>query len=152
MDDKIILYELTNTYFAGAVRSREIAKFGRSKEKRGDARLIVLAVVVNTEGFLKYSQIFEGNIADSNTLEKIITELSLRTSSADRRPTVVLDAGIATEDNLKLLRKKKFSYMCVFRSGIKKYTVDRKPRQARFFFGLTSMWVNKPFDVAPETI
>lgn len=124
LDDKIILYDLTNTYFEGTVRSSKIAKFGRSKEKRSDARLIVLAVVVNTEGFLKYSQIFEGNIADSSTLEKIITELSLRTSSAERRPTVVLDAGIATEDNLKLLRKKNFSYMCVSRSGMNKYTID----------------------------
>ena len=124
LDDKIILYDLTNTYFEGAVRSSKIAKFGRSKEKRSDARLIVLAIVVNTEGFLKYSQLFAGNIADSNTLEKIITELSLRTSSVERRPTVVLDAGIATEDNLKLLRKKNFSYMCVSRSGMNKYTID----------------------------
>ena len=124
LDDKIILYDLTNTYFEGAVRSSKIARFGRSKEKRSDARLIVLAVVVNTEGFLKYSQIFEGNIADSSTLEKIITELSSRTSSAERRPTVVLDAGIATEDNLKLLKEKNFGYMCVSRSGMKKYTVD----------------------------
>jgi len=53
------------------MRSSKIARFGRSKEKRSDARLIVLAVVVNTEGFLKYSQIFEGNIADSKTLAHI---------------------------------------------------------------------------------
>jgi len=124
LDDKIILYDLTNTYFEGAVRSSKIAKFGRSKEKRTDARLVVLAVVVNTEGFLKYSQIFEGNIADCSTLEKIIDELSVRSSSAERHPTVVLDAGIATEENLKLLKEKKFNYMCVSRSGMKQYNVD----------------------------
>jgi len=124
LDDKIILYDLTNTYFEGAVRSSKIAKFGRSKEKRTDARLVVLAVVVNAEGFLKYSQIFEGNIADCSTLEKIIDELSLRTSSEACHPTVVLDAGIATEDNLKLLKGKGFNYMCVSRSGMKQYSVD----------------------------
>lgn len=96
LTDKIILYDLTNTYFEGSVRSSKIARFGRSKEKRSDARLIVLAVVVNTEGFLKYSQIFEGNIADSKTLEQIIAELSARTLSTGRQPVVVLDAGIAT--------------------------------------------------------
>jgi transposase len=73
-------------------------------------------VVVNTEGFLKYSQIFEGNLADSKTLEQIICELSSRTSSTDRHPIVVLDAGIATEDNLKLLKQNNFDYMCVSRS------------------------------------
>ncbi len=46
LDDKIILYDLTNTYFEGQVRGSKIAKFGRSKEKRSDARIIVLAVVV----------------------------------------------------------------------------------------------------------
>lgn len=124
LDDKLIIYDLTNTYFEGSMRNSKMAQFGRSKEKRNDARLVVLAVVVNAEGFLKYSQIFEGNITDNKTLEKIIDQLSSRTSSAERRPIVVLDAGIATEDNLKLLREKKFEYMCVSRSGTKKYTVD----------------------------
>lgn len=124
LTDKIILYDLTNTYFEGSMRNSKIAKFGRSKEKRNDARLVVLAVVVNTEGFLKYSQIFEGNLADNKSLEQIIGELSSRTSSAERHPIVVLDAGIATEDNLKLLREKKFDYMCVSRSNMKKYSVD----------------------------
>ncbi|MEI7543094.1 MAG: IS1634 family transposase [bacterium] len=124
LKDQIILYDLTNTYFEGSMRSSKIAKFGRSKEKRSDARLVVLAVVVNTEGFLKYSQIFEGNIADCATLSKIIEDLSERTSSSKRKPTVVLDAGIATEDNLILLKEKGFDYMCVSRSGLKNYTVD----------------------------
>jgi hypothetical protein len=124
LSDKIILYDLTNTYFEGAMRGSKIARFGRSKEKRSDARLIVLAVVVNTQGFLKYSQIFEGNTADSKTLEQIIVELSARTSSTGRKPVVVLDAGIVTDDNLKLLRENKFDYMCVSRSGMNKYRVD----------------------------
>jgi hypothetical protein len=133
LTDKIILYDLTNTYFEGSMRSSKIAKFGRSKEKRSDARLVVLAVVVNTEGFLKYSQIFEGNIADSKTLEQIITELSSRTSSAERHPIVVLDAGIATEDNLKLLKENKFDYMCVSRSNMKKYSVDTASNPIKIF-------------------
>lgn len=124
LTDKIILYDLTNTYFEGSMRTSKIARFGKSKEKRNDARLVVLAIVVNAEGFLKYSQIFEGNMTDSTTLEQIITELSARTSSTQRHPIVVLDAGIATEDNLKLLKKNQFDYMCVSRSGMSKYTVD----------------------------
>lgn len=124
LDDKIIIYDLTNTYFEGSMRSSKIAKFGRSKEKRSDAKLIVLAVVVNTEGFLKYSQIFEGNTADCNTVQNIIEELSARTSSTEKHPIVVLDAGIATEDNLALLKNNGFDYMCVSRSGMKNYSID----------------------------
>ena len=58
LEDKIILYDLTNTYFEGRMKDSRMAKFGRSKEKHNDARLIVLAFIVNTEGFLKYSDIF----------------------------------------------------------------------------------------------
>lgn len=133
LNDKIILYDLTNTYFEGSMRTSKIARFGKSKEKRNDARLVVLAVVINTEGFLKYSQIFEGNTADSTTLEKIIGELSARTSSTERYPIVVLDAGIATEDNLKLLKKNKFDYMCVSRSGMSKYSVDINSNPVKIF-------------------
>ena len=58
LNDQLILYDLTNTYFEGSMRGSKIVRFGRSKEKRNDAKLVVLAVVVNAEGFLKYSQIF----------------------------------------------------------------------------------------------
>jgi hypothetical protein len=119
LDDKIILYDLTNTYFEGQKRNSRLAQFGRSKEKRSDAKLVVLGVVVNVEGFLKYSNIYEGNTADSSTLAGIIEQMGERTSATGRRPVVVLDAGIATEDNIELLRSTGYKYMCVSRSGLK---------------------------------
>jgi transposase len=119
--DKIILYDLTNTYFEGEKRNSALAKFGRSKEKRNDARLVVLALVVNTEGFIKYSAIHEGNIADCNTLDAMIDKLSR--CSITKGSVVVLDAGIATEDNLALLAKKGYQYLCVSRSKLKDYEV-----------------------------
>ena len=124
LDDKIILYDLTNTYFEGQVKNSKLAKFGRSKEKRKDARLVVLAVVINREGFLKYSNIFEGNMADNKTLESIVTSLSQKTSFSGRKPVVVIDAGIATEENLNMLKKQQYDYMCVSRSNLKAYKAD----------------------------
>jgi Transposase DDE domain len=124
LQDTIYIYDLTNTYFEGQQKDSTLAQFGRSKEKRSDCKLIVLALVVNTEGFIKYSQLFEGNLTDSKSLLRIIEELSVRTSATQRKPTVVMDAGIATEDNVLLLRKYKFNYMLVARSSLKKYTVD----------------------------
>jgi len=124
LEDKIILYDLTNTYFEGQMRGSRLAKFGRSKEKRSDARLIVLALVVNREGFLKYSNIFEGNISDSKTLGTIVEALSGRTSYSSRKPVVVMDAGIATEGNIKMLKAKGYDYLCVVRSNLRKYQAD----------------------------
>ena len=133
LEDKIILYDLTNTYFEGRMSSSKIAKFGRSKEKRNDARLVVLAVVVNREGFLKYSNIFEGNISDCKTLEAMVNTLSNQTSFTKRKPTIVMDAGISTEDNITMLKRKGYDYLCVSRSNLKEYYADTesKPIQIR---------------------
>ena len=62
IEDKIYLYDLTNTYFEGRKKRSQLAKFGRSKEKRSDCKIVVLALVINPSGFIKYSGIFEGNI------------------------------------------------------------------------------------------
>lgn len=120
LQDKILLYDLTNTYFDGQKKNSKLAKFGRSKEKRSDAKLIVLALVTNPEGFIKYSNVFEGNTGDSVTLPTIIDNLRIQTSH-NQRVLVVLDAGIATDDNLALLQTKGYDYVCVSRSKIKDY-------------------------------
>lgn len=121
LEDKIILYDLTNTYFEGEKRNSQLAKFGRSKEKRKDAKLVVLALVVNIEGFIKYSSILEGNMADNKTLPEMIEKLSAH--SCNTNAVVVLDAGIATEDNLKLIAAKGYKYLCVSRAKLKDYQV-----------------------------
>lgn len=125
LEDKIILYDLTNTYFEGVKINSKLAKFGRSKEKRSDAKLIVLALVVNIEGFIKYSNIFEGNKSDSQSLPEIIDQIRLQTSH-EQRATVVLDAGIATNENLELILAKGYNYVCVSRAKIKDYVPDTK--------------------------
>ena len=133
LDDKIILYDLTNTYFEGRMLNSKIAKFGRSKEKRKDAKLVVLAAVVNREGFLKYSNIFEGNMTDSKTLKTIVKSLSASTSFSNRKPIVVMDAGIATEDNLEMLRAEGYGYMCVSRSSLKNYQAETDKEPVEIF-------------------
>jgi transposase len=133
LQDKMIIYDLTNTYYEGKMQGSKLAKYGRSKEKRSDAKIVVLAVVVNAEGFLKYSQVFEGNMSDSGSLKKIIKQLSERTGSKEAKPTVVLDAGIATDENIKLLKENNYNYICVSRSGMKKYTVDTSSKPVQVF-------------------
>lgn len=128
LEDKIILYDLTNTYFEGRMQGSKIAKFGRSKEKRSDARIIVLGIVVNREGFLKYSNIFQGNMADSKTLENMVNALSQKTSYLSRKPVVVIDAGIASDDNIAMLKQHGYDYMSVVRSGLKEYYADTESK------------------------
>jgi len=83
---------------------------------RTDAKLVVLALVVNTFGFIKYSSIHEGNFADSKGLKKVIEGLDY-TTKVDQ-PIVVIDAGIASEDNLKMIKSKGYDYLCVSRKKL----------------------------------
>lgn len=131
LHDKVILYDLTNTYFEGSMRGSSIAKFGRSKEKRNDAKIIVLAVIVNTEGFLKYSDIFEGNTADCNTLRTVINKLNQQAGYNNKKPVIVMDAGIATDDNIHFLKEEGYPYLCVSRSNLKNYTADTESKPVR---------------------
>ena len=121
LKDTIVLYDLTNTYFEGEKRNSKLAKFGRSKEKRSDAKLVVLALVVNIEGFIKYSSILEGNVADCNTLTAMIEKL--RNHTCNNNAVVVLDAGIATDENLEQIVAKGYHYVCVSRTRLKDYEV-----------------------------
>jgi Transposase DDE domain len=129
LHDKIILYDLTNTYFEGRKDGSEIAMFGNSKEKRKDAKLVTLALVVNVEGFVKHSQIYRGNIGETTTLEQTVDELSAQTSFSVRNPMIVMDAGIATEENLAMLKTKGYDYLCVSRKQLKDYVAVKKDSQ-----------------------
>ena len=55
-------------------------------------------------------------MSDPKTLESMINNLWVKTSSSTKKALVVIDAGIATEDNLEMIRNKGYDYMCVSRS------------------------------------
>ena len=117
--DKICLFDLTNTYFEGNPAS-ELAKRGHWKDKRYDRPLVTLGLVVDEQGFVKASKVFAGNVAEPGTLGSILEELGgqvhRQAELLGPRPTVVIDAGIATEANRELIRAKGFDYVCVDRS------------------------------------
>ena len=123
--NKLVLFDLTNFYFEGRNDASEKAKFGRSKEKRSDCKLLVLALCINTEGFIRYSSILAGNTADPDSLPNMIDTLSAKTrvpkDSGDGKTLVVLDAGIATEENLEKIKSKGYNYLCVSRSRLTDY-------------------------------
>lgn len=115
LEETLILYDLTNSYFESPKRGSRIAKYGRSKEKRNDCPLVTLALVVDERGFPKRSQIHEGNVSEAKTL--LVMLEGLRTPGDRTTPqTVVIDAGIATEENLRRLREdSRFEYVVISR-------------------------------------
>jgi len=113
LEERIILYDLTNTFFEGSGKYNSKAHFGHSKEKRTDCPLVTLGLVLDADGFPKRSDIFDGNVSEAGTLEGMITSLS----SSDElvKPLIVMDAGIATQKNIEWLKEKEYSYIVVSR-------------------------------------
>jgi len=129
LQENIILYDLTNTYFEGSTKRNKKAKWGRSKEKRSDCPLVTLGLVIDEMGFPKASKIFKGNVYEADTLLKMlellqgetiekvgVTASTQASPKAKKGITVVIDAGISTEDNLKLLKAEGYDYICVARN------------------------------------
>jgi len=115
--DSLILYDLTNTYFEGSGKYNDKAKYGRSKEKRSDAPLVTLGLVLNGQGFIRKSQVMPGNISESGTLSSMVETL-LPSQRTIYGQTVILDAGIATDDNLQWLNDHHFKYIVVSRKKL----------------------------------
>jgi len=118
---KIVIYDLTNMYFEGQMRASEKAKFGRSKQKRNDRRLIGLALAIDSLGFVRHSKIYKGNISEPETFEAMLNDVASQLSTTIEKPIVVMDAGISTEDNLTLLKSREYDYVCVSRTKPTEY-------------------------------
>jgi hypothetical protein len=65
----VTLYDLTNTYFEGDMQANPKAQRGHSKEKRSDCPLVTLGLVLDGSGFVRRSEVFDGNVAEGHTLE-----------------------------------------------------------------------------------
>ena len=121
LEEKILLFDITNAYFEGRMENSDLCRFGRSKEKRNDCKIVVLAAVVNTEGLLVRTAIYEGNRQDRTTLEEVIGSISKETSP-DAKKIVVMDAGFYTKDNIEWLTDHHFDYITVLPSGDAKFS------------------------------
>ena len=125
LEEKIILYDITKTYFEGLCLQNKKAKYGRSKEKRTDCPLVSMGLVVDIDWFPKYSEIFEGNVAETKTFQEMIGRLDRKRELF--KPTVVIDAGITSEENIKWLESKNFPYIVVSRKKTQSMPKDGIP-------------------------
>ena len=126
--ETITLYDLTNTYFEGKGETNDLAKRGHSKEKRSDCPLVTLALMLDSSGFPKSSEVFEGNVSEPVTLEKMIKGLEGKGRDPEifdqQKATIVMDAGIASEDNIEWLKDNRYPYIVVSRKRHRQFNED----------------------------
>jgi transposase len=107
----VLLYDLTSTYFE-TDQDRgpdDLRQFGYSRDKRGDCRQVVIALIVTPEGFPLSYEVMSGNTADSSTLSGFLDRIEHRYGRANR--IWVMDRGIPSEDSLAKMRAIGASYL-----------------------------------------
>ena len=95
---EFVNYDLSSAYFVGLKCG--LSRFGRSKDNQPYQRQVVLAILVNSEGYPFKWDLFAGNTAEVHTLEENIQACQ----ALDAGPvTMVFDRGLVSKSNLKLL-------------------------------------------------
>jgi transposase len=116
LDETIYLYDLTSTYFEGQVVRNRQAKRGYSRDKRPDCKQVLVGLVLDRDGFPKAHEIFEGNRQDRSTVPDMLERLKKRTGTT-AGATVVVDRGMAYEENLAQIRAQGLHYIVAGRQA-----------------------------------
>jgi len=105
----VLLYDLTSTYVEGAAEKNPMVRRGYSRDHRPDCEQLVIALIVNREGFPFSYETFDGNRADVSTMEAILRMVERKYGKARR--IWVMDRGIVSEENLAAIRKRGGHYL-----------------------------------------
>jgi transposase len=129
LDDLVYLYDLTSTYFEGQARANPQAKLGYSRDKRADCKQVLVGLVLDRDGFPKAHEIFEGNRQDRNTVDEMLHALEKRMGKHPGA-TVVVDRGMAYEENLKQIRSHGLHYLVAGRQPERNEWLDAFEEEA----------------------
>ena len=105
----VLLYDLTSTYVEGTAEKNPMVRRGYSRDHRPDCEQMVIALIVNREGFPFSYETFDGNRADVSTMEAILRMVERKYGKARR--IWVMDRGIVSEENLAAIRKRGGHYL-----------------------------------------
>ena len=129
LDDMVYLYDLTSTYFEGQAETNPQAKRGYSRDKRPDCKQVLVGLVLDRDGFPKAHEIFEGNRQDRSTVDEMLQILEKRTGKHPGS-TVVVDRGMAYEENLEQIRAHGLHYLVAGRQSERNEWLDDFEKEA----------------------
>jgi len=110
LDDTVYLYDLTSTYFEGEAANNSQAQRGYSRDKRPDAKQVLVGLVLDRDGFPKAHEVFDGNRQDRTTVGEMLDSLQKRTGPQPGA-TVVVDRGMAYDEDLAEIRARGYHYL-----------------------------------------
>ncbi len=103
IENEVLLYDVTSTYFEGVAEGNPLAQRGYSRDHRPDCKQVCIALVVTFDGFPLGYEVFPGNVHDSRTLQTIVSTMEQRHGACGR--VWIADRGMASAKNLAWLRE-----------------------------------------------
>jgi len=103
LNQNILFYDLTSTYFEGLCMANPKAKRGFSRDSRPDCKQVVIGLVLDGDGFPKAHEVFAGNRCDTTTVEEMLKVIEQRMGE-NVQATVVVDRGMSSTENLAAIR------------------------------------------------
>jgi transposase len=103
VQNEVLLYDVTSTYFEGEAQANPLAQRGYSRDHRPDCKQVCIALVVTFDGFPLGYEVFAGNTHDSRTLQTIVAAMEARHGVLGR--VWITDRGMASAENLAWLRQ-----------------------------------------------
>jgi transposase len=114
LDSSVYLYDVTSTYFEGRCEKNPQATLGYSRDDRPDCKQVVVGLVMDRDGFPKAHEVFDGNRTDRTTVSDMLDRLEARVGRR-QGATVVVDRGMAFDDNLRELTDRGYHYIVAAR-------------------------------------
>ena len=102
VDNDVLLYDVTSTYFEGQAQANAQAQRGYSRDHRPDCKQVCIALVVTFDGFALGYEVFPGNTHDATTVQTIVETMEARHGTVGK--VWIMDRGMASRDNVAWLR------------------------------------------------
>jgi transposase len=123
VQNEVLLYDVTSTYFEGQAEANPQAQRGHSRDHRPDCKQVCIALVVTFDGFPLGYEVFAGNVHDSRTLQIIVTTMEARHGVLGR--VWITDRAMGSAANLAWLRQTGRRYIIgAPKSELKKFAAE----------------------------
>jgi len=100
----LAFFDTTSTYYEGTGKeSKELLRYGKSKDHRSDRKQITVGVLLDQQGIPIGCEINQGNTQDATAIKQMIDSVKKRFTLKD--VIWVADSGMAGEENIEKMRK-----------------------------------------------
>lgn len=116
LDATVFFYDITSTYFEGDALGNHKAKRGYSRDSRPDCKQVLVGLAIGKEGFPLAHEVMEGNLQDRQTLDTMLGLMDKRVGLKEGE-TIVIDRGMAFDENLEQIRNRELHYVVASRQS-----------------------------------